>query len=158
MIYVSVIPCVSCLRFCGISNAFVKRNAEGAPLSSAAPPAKRAGLRVLDPGCANPPCSLQQPPEKKLQQSSPKAPLDSSNATAASTEAKRSCSRDPQNEAAEKTKTSVATTEKKGQSDKSSAGTEGSLSNFWGHASTKSKSSTCLLEQKNHVLKPDGEY
>lgn len=147
--------CLRDNRFCGISNAVVKRNAEGAPLSSAAPPAKTAGLRGLDPGCANPPCSLQQPQEKKLQQSSPKGPLDSSNATAASTEAKRSCSRDPQNEAAEKTKTSVATTKKKGQSDKSSAGTEGSLSNFWGRASTKSKSSTCLLEQKNHVPKPD---
>ncbi|KAJ8435101.1 hypothetical protein Cgig2_033209 [Carnegiea gigantea] len=148
--------CLRDNRFCGISNAFVKRNAEVAPLSSAAPPAKRAGLRGLDPGCANPPCSLQQPQEKKLQQSSPKGPLDSSNATAASTEAKWSCSRDSQNEAAEKSKTSVATTKKTGQSDKSSAVTEGSLSNFWGRASTKSKSSTCLLEQKNHVPKPDG--
>lgn len=147
--------CLRDNRFCGISNAFVKRNAEGAPLSSAAPQAKRAGLRGLDPQCANPPSSLQQPQEKQLQQSSPKGPLDSSNATAASTEAERSCSRDPQNEAAEKTKTSVATMKKKGQSAKSSAGTEGSLSNLWGRASTKSKSSTCLPEQKNHVPKPD---
>jgi len=93
-----------------------------------------------------------------LQQSSPKAPLDSSNATAARAPTERSGNQDPQNEAREKNQTYVATMKKKGQSDKSSAGTEGSLANFWGRALTKSNASACLVEEKNHVPKPNGEF
>lgn len=136
--------CLRDNRFCGISNSFVKRTAEGAPVSNVASQPKTTGL--LGPSksiSAHQTIAVQQPQERKVQQSSPKVSLqspsvvtdvkDESNGTRAHDQA----SKPP----ADKGKAPpLPANKKKGQNDKSS-GTEGSLANMWGRASVKSKPS-----------------
>ncbi|PSS15872.1 DNA polymerase delta subunit like [Actinidia chinensis var. chinensis] len=65
--------CLRDNRFCGISNSFVKRNAEGTAVSIAAPQPKSAGLAGPSrSNSSNQNVKMPQPQQKKVQQSSPK--------------------------------------------------------------------------------------
>lgn len=148
--------CLRDNRFCGVSNSLVKRNAEGAPLAIAAPHTKGDGNPGLATGKSANQTGSIQPQQKKLQQSSPKLAVQSSNVTSAGTENKGSNILDLQNkETSEKVKTSLPATKKKGQSDKTAAATGGSLTNFWGRAATRSKSTNSSAEDKTAAQNND---
>ncbi|KAL9232477.1 hypothetical protein vseg_007587 [Gypsophila vaccaria] len=138
--------CLRDNRFCGVSNSFVKRNAEGT--ASAATPLKAKGIGAIGSTSANQPSAVPQP-QKKLPQSSPKVSVPSSNV--ASTKIETSTGADIQKEVV-KDKLPLPPSKKKGHSDKNPAG--GSLANFWGRASSKSNSSKEDKDavQKNGVL------
>lgn len=78
-----------------------------------------------------------QPQQKKLEQASPKLALQSSKVTTSRTETNRSGT-SLQNKESDKEKISLPN-KSKGQCDKTSSGTESSLANLWGRASSKSK-------------------
>ncbi|XP_057539924.1 uncharacterized protein LOC130817954 isoform X2 [Amaranthus tricolor] len=130
--------CLRDNRFCGVSNSFVKRNAEGAPVAFPVPKTKSAGLSGQAVGSsANQIDTNVQPQQKKLEQASPKLALQSSKVTTSRTETNRSGT-SLQNKESDKEKTSLPN-KSKGQSDKTSSGTGSSLANLWGRASSKSK-------------------
>ncbi|KAK9674508.1 hypothetical protein RND81_12G237500 [Saponaria officinalis] len=132
--------CLRDNRFCGVSNSFVKRNAEGTASAVTAVKAKEIGAIGTSANQSSP---VPQP-QKKLPQSSPKVGLQSSNVASAKIET----STGPNIQEAVKDKPSLPPSKKKGHSDKSPAG--GSLANFWGRASSKSNSSK---EDKDAVQK-----
>lgn len=145
--------CLRDNRFCGVSNSFVKRNTEGAPVANnTVPQTKSAGPPVEVVGSsAN---QLQIKP-KNLEQASPISALQSSSVTTFKTKIDRSGTFDQQNNESDKDKISL-TTKKKVQNDKSSAGTGSSLANLWGRASSKPKSTTGAVEEKYVASKTNG--
>lgn len=105
---------------------------------------------------ANQSRSTMQPEPIKLDQASPKLPLQSSTVTTSGTEAGRSGTCELEIKESDKNKTSLPI-KKKGQSDSSSAKTGSSLANLWGRASSKSKSINSPAEDKSAALKTNGE-
>ncbi|CAO2833306.1 unnamed protein product [Amaranthus hypochondriacus] len=142
--------CLRDNRFCGVSNSFVKRNAEGAPVAVAVPQTKSGGLSGKAVGnSANQIGMNVQPQQKKLEQASPKLALQSSKVTTSRTETNRSGT-SLQNKESDKEKISLPN-KSKGQCDKTSSGTESSLANLWGRASSKSKPVNSVEEKGGSV-------
>ncbi|XP_021846469.2 uncharacterized protein [Spinacia oleracea] len=154
---IAVDNCLRDNRFCGVSNSLVKRNAEGAPVAITVPQAKGIG----NPGQAlgssvKQTGSVLQPQPKKSEDASPKLALQRSSVTTPKTETDRSGTCDiMQIKAPDKDKTSLPV-KKKGQSDKTSAGSKTSLTNLWGRASSKSKSTNSSVEEKCVASKTNG--
>ena len=143
-------------RFCGVSNSFVKRNAEGAAGANTAPQAKDAGVLGQAVGSsAKQTGSILQPQKEKSEQAISKSAFQSSSVTASSTKTDRSIPCDVQTKESDKDNSSLPI-KKKGQSDKSSAGTGSSLANLWGRASSKPKSTICDVKEKVAVSKTNG--
>ncbi|KAA8524019.1 hypothetical protein F0562_010550 [Nyssa sinensis] len=146
--------CLRDNRFCGISSSFVKRNAEGTPVSVVAPQPKSAGV----PGpsksnSADQTATVPQPQQSKVQHKSPKVGLLSPNVVidgkseSHGTGVHEKAGKPPSDK--EKTH-QLPANKKKGQNDKSSSGTGGSLANMWGRASAKSKSSAS--SENNNII------
>lgn len=145
--------CLRDNRFCGVSNSFVKRNVEGASIAVPVPQTKGVGMPGQAVGSlANQSRSTMQPEPIKLDQASPKLPLQSSTVTTSGTEAGRSGTCELEIKESDKNKTYLPI-KKKGQSDSSSAKTGSSLANLWGRASSKSKSINSPAEDKSAALK-----
>ncbi|KAH9779160.1 DNA polymerase delta subunit 3 [Citrus sinensis] len=131
--------CLRDNRFCGISNSFVKRGAEGTPVSNASLQLKIAAIPDLTKtntahhNNTVPPCL-----QNKVQQSSPKVGLMSSNAA-------KEVKGQSNGTGAHDQVTKPSVQEEKLQplpaniQNKSSSGNGGSLANLWGRASSKSK-------------------
>lgn len=155
---ITVDNCLRDNRFCGVSNSFVQRDAEGAPVGIPVPQTKGAGIPGQAVGSsANQTDSFLQPQQKKVEQASPKLALHSSKVTTSRTESYKSGTGDLQHKESDKDKCSLPI-KKKGQSDRSSAGTGSSLTNLWGRASSKSKSTNSSVEEKCVVSKINGVY
>lgn len=145
------------LRFCGVSNSFVKRNASGDPGSVACQPSK-TGLGVT--AGAFPAGFVPQPQKERAQQPSPKLGLQAS--TVVSTDGKTEKNAPVVHAELGKPHTDKATTvpadKKKVQNEKTSSGAGGSLANLWGRASSKSKPSCPSAEATTVVTNPVGRY
>ncbi|XP_021769781.1 uncharacterized protein LOC110734031 isoform X1 [Chenopodium quinoa] len=153
---VTINNCLRDNRFCGVSNSLVKRDAEGAPAAITVPQTKGVGIPGQVVGSSvNKIGSSLQPQPKKLEQASPKIALQASNVTTPKIESDRSGTCDIQTKESDKDKISLPV-KKKGQTDKSSAGTKSSLANLWGRASSKSKSTNYSVEEKCHASKANG--
>ncbi|KAK9268517.1 hypothetical protein L1049_000270 [Liquidambar formosana] len=150
--------CLRDNRFCGISNSFVKRNAEGTPVGIVAPQPKSSGVSA--PSKSNSPhqtIAVPQPQQRKVLQSSPKVGLQSpSVATDVKSESNGTQVDDQASKPpADKEKVPpLPANKKKGQDDKGSTGTGGSLANLWGRASAKSKPSCAPAETNNFIPNP----
>lgn len=151
------------LRFCGVSNSFVKRNASGDP-GSVAPQPSKTGLGVTassKTAGAFPAGVVPQPqPQKgRVQQPSPKLGLQAS--TVVSTDDKTGKNAPVVHAELGKPHTDKATAvpadKKKVQNAKTSSGAGGSLANLWGRASSKSKPS-CPSAETATVTNPIGRY
>ncbi|KAK9070579.1 hypothetical protein SSX86_010981 [Deinandra increscens subsp. villosa] len=117
----NIVNCLRDNRFCGVSNSFVKRNAEGTPVNKTAPQVKNVGIhRQSRTNFVNqtPDTSLRK--EKRIEQSDPK-PNQGINVQSGSH------------------KEQIPENRKKIQSDKISSGTSSSLASMWGRASAKPK-------------------
>ncbi|KAL5736590.1 hypothetical protein ACOSQ2_031378 [Xanthoceras sorbifolium] len=135
--------CLRDSRFCSISNSSVKHNVVGTLVSSAAVQPKSAGIpESLKVNNAHKKNTVPPPHQNKVQQSSSKASLlspdgikdvkDRSNGTGVHDQATKP--------SADKEKIPPLPASKlKGQNDKSSSVSGGSLANLWGRASAKSK-------------------
>ncbi|KAL8209081.1 hypothetical protein R6Q57_008493 [Mikania cordata] len=116
-----VVNCLRDNRFCGVSNSFVKRNAEGTPVNNTGPQLKNAGIHGQSK--TN---SIHQISDsslgkvKKIEQSDPK-PNQGINVQS------------------ESHREQVPQSKKKIQNDKISSGTSSSLASMWGRASSKPK-------------------
>lgn len=130
--------CLRDNRFCGISNSFVKRNVDGTLVSIPAAQPKTAGISGPSKNSSaqtNVSLPFQQ---NKVEQSSSKAAVKSSGDNTG-----RSLHDQATNSSADKGKIpNFPSDKKKGQIDKSSSGSAGSLANLWDRASTKSKPSS----------------
>lgn len=133
----------SSFRFCAISNSFVKRNIEGAPVNNVASLPKTTGL--LGPSksiAAHQAVAVQQPPERKVQQPGPKFSLQSPSAVVdvkIESDGNRIHDQASKPPADKEKAPPLPANKKKGQNDKQSSGSEGSLAKMWGHTSLKSK-------------------
>ncbi|KAI8009141.1 DNA polymerase delta subunit 3 [Camellia lanceoleosa] len=142
--------CLRDNRFCGISNSFVKRNADGTAVSIAAPQPKNAV--VAGPSRSNSmiqKATIPQPQQKKVQQSSPKVGLESSNVVKSiKTEGHVSGSHEQAGKpSSDKEKApQLPANKKKGENDKSTSGNGGSLANMWGRAAAKPKHKSATTE------------
>nr|GME15744.1 DNA polymerase delta subunit 3-like isoform X2 [Ipomoea batatas] len=139
-------------RFCGVSNSFVKRNAEGTSAITGAPPAKSAGALGVSKSklTTSQSVATQQPQQKKVQQADPRTNIHSP-----------SMVNDVKNEIPEARGSNLAidkekiiqplAKKKKAQTDKTSAGNGGALANMWGRATTKSKAD-CISTETNNAI------
>ncbi|XP_076896415.1 uncharacterized protein LOC143549401 [Bidens hawaiensis] len=126
---------VNCLRdnrFCGVSNSFVKRNTEGAPvINSAGPQLKSVGVHGQSKTS-----SINQTPNiligKEKEQSNPK-PNQAINVQSGTH------------------KEQVPQNKKKLQNDKTSSGTSSSLASMWGRASAKPKGEPASVKTETIV-------
>eukprot|EP00262_Sarcandra_glabra_P018094 TRINITY_DN6405_c1_g1_i2.p1 TRINITY_DN6405_c1_g1~~TRINITY_DN6405_c1_g1_i2.p1 ORF type:complete len:437 (-),score=115.48 TRINITY_DN6405_c1_g1_i2:139-1449(-) len=153
----NVTNCLRDNRFCGVSNSFVKRHANGKPVSIV-PSQPKNGLEVKVPsknnGVLQVP-SVPPPQQRPVQQPSPKIGLQSS--TIGTTDGKgESNAHAPEVHAQagkphidKEKSTTLPAYKKKGQNEKNSPGTGASLANLWGRASAKSKSSCPPTETTN---------
>ncbi|GAB4849329.1 hypothetical protein Ancab_004132 [Ancistrocladus abbreviatus] len=147
--------CLRDNRFSGVSNSFVKRNADGASVGIAVPQPKSAAALALSRGSsANHTNAVPQPQQKNLQQASPKAGLPFSNTTSVKNEADHAGAHDLASKpASNREKVALPRNRNKGQSGTSSSGSGGSLANFFGHSSTKLKSTNVSAEANNAAPK-----
>lgn len=142
--------CLRDNRFCGISNSFVKRNADGTAVSIAAPQPKNAV--VAGPSRSNSmiqKATISQPQQKKVQQSSPKVGLESSNVVKSiKTEGHVSGGHEQAGKpSSDKEKApQLPANKKKSENDKSTSGNGGSLANMWGRAAAKPKPKSATTE------------
>ncbi|KAH9779155.1 DNA polymerase delta subunit 3 [Citrus sinensis] len=144
--------CLRDNRFCGISNSFVKRGAEGTPVSNASLQLKIAAIPDLTKtntahhNNTVPPCL-----QNKVQQSSPKVGLMSSNAA-------KEVKGQSNGTGAHDQVTKPSVQEEKLQplpaniQNKSSSGNGGSLANLWGRASSKSKPNSAPADASAGVV------
>ncbi|XP_058095507.1 uncharacterized protein LOC131240959 isoform X1 [Magnolia sinica] len=135
--------CLRDNRFCGVSNTFVKRIANGEPGGVAPPQPNIGGIAVSSKAnVVHEVPTAPQPQQGRVQEPSPKLGLQPSTAV---TRDNKSGSNAPDVCAqASKDKEKVTTApadKKKGQNDRNSSGAGGSLANLWGRASAKSKHS-----------------
>ncbi|CAH1449995.1 unnamed protein product [Lactuca virosa] len=121
----NVVNCLRDNRFCGVSNSFVKRNAEGTPIVSKA--------------------SFQ---EKKVEQSNPKPDKgkDVQNGSHRAQAIEQEVKPVPKKEQAPQ-----LPNKKKAQNDKTSSGTSGSLASMWGRASAKPKPESAPVKTDNPI-------
>lgn len=152
------------LRFCGVTNSFVKRNANGEP-GSVAPQLPKIGLGVTVSSKTNgahpdpdPVPLVPQPQQGQAQQPNPKLGLQSPTVASADDNTGNNAlevhaeSGKPHTDKA----TAVPVNKKKVQNEKTSSGAGGSLANLWGRASAKSKPS-CPSAETSSVV-PMGRY
>ncbi|CAI8593259.1 unnamed protein product [Vicia faba] len=151
----SVDNCLRDNRFCGISNSFVRRNVEGQPAASATPQIK--SLAGSGPTKSN---IVHQPPKNTVPISIAKVDHTSQNVVKQVNSEINGTGNTGVHDninkpTAEKEKTlPVPTGKKKGQGDKSSSGTGGSLASFWGRPSTKPKPCSVPAENSNMISNP----
>ncbi|XP_057958362.1 uncharacterized protein LOC131151135 [Malania oleifera] len=147
--------CLRDNRFCGISNSFVKRNADGTPVTIVAPHPKTAGVSGLSKSdSVLQTASVPQPQRRKIQQSSTEGVRQSTNlVTNIKSESNSAGVHDQVSKPpADKEKVPpLPANKKKGQNDKSSSGTGGLLTNLWGRASAKTKPSCAPAETNKSV-------
>ncbi|XP_057461406.1 uncharacterized protein LOC130751763 [Actinidia eriantha] len=147
--------CLRDNRFCGISNSFVKRNAEGTAVSIAAPPPKSSGLAGPSrSNYSNQNVTIPQPQQKKVQQSGPKVGPGIHNVVKdIKTESHVTGGHEQAGKpSSDKEKVpQLPANKKKGQNDKSTSGNGGSLANMWGRASKNSKPSSATAETNNLI-------
>lgn len=147
------------LRFCGISNSFVKRNVEGTPLDISSSHLKSEVNLGLKSNLAHQSITVPQSLQNKGQQSSSKADLLSPSVAkdvkseSNGSEVHAQASKPP----GDKKNTSLPAEEKKVQNGKGSSSTGGSLATFWSRASAKSKPS-CPAENSNLIPNPAGWF
>ncbi|XP_021814891.1 DNA polymerase delta subunit 3 [Prunus avium] len=155
----SVENCLRDNRFCGISNSFVKRNVEGAPLSIEAPQLKtKAVVGPSESSLAHQNIAFPKHVQNKGQQSSPKVGLQAPNVVKdVKSESNGTGAFDQANKppAVKDKVPPVPANKKKVQNDKSSSASGGSLANLWGRASVKPKSNT-LSENNNSIPNDTG--
>ncbi|KAK1582431.1 hypothetical protein Q3G72_014871 [Acer saccharum] len=143
--------CLRDSRFCSIINSFVKHNVDGTLVSNAAVQPKIAGIPEHSKvNNAHQNKTVLPPHQNKVQQSSPKVGLLSpngikdvkvkSNGTGVHDQATKP-SADK-----EKIHPLPAASKLKGQNDKSSSVSGGSLANLWGRASAKPKPNSALAD------------
>ncbi|TQE03140.1 hypothetical protein C1H46_011311 [Malus baccata] len=146
--------CLRDNRFGGISNSFVKRNVDGVPLSTESPQLKSKaviGRSEINLQATN----VVRDVQNKGQQSSPKVGLQATNVVKdVKTESNGTRVFDQANKppAAKEKVPPVPMNKTKLQNEKSSSASGGSLANFWGRASVKSKSDA---PEKNNTCIPD---
>ncbi|XP_050138219.1 uncharacterized protein LOC126614613 isoform X2 [Malus sylvestris] len=126
--------CLRDNRFCGISNSFVKRNVDGAPLSTESPQLNsEAVIGQPESNLAHQSIPIPKHVKNKGQQSSPKISLQPTNVV-----------KDVKSEINGTRVFGQANKrpadKEKVQNENSSSASGGSLANFWGQASVKSKS------------------
>ncbi|KAI5411589.1 uncharacterized protein LOC127086166 [Lathyrus oleraceus] len=147
--------CLRDNRFCGISNSFVRRNVEGQPAVSATPQIKP--LAGLGPTKSN---IVHQPPENTTHSSVANVDHKLQNVvkdvkTENNGTGNTGVHDNINKPTAEKEKSlPVPTGKKKGQADKSSSSTGGSLASFWGRPSTKPKPCSVPAENSNLISNP----
>lgn len=145
------------LRFCGISNSFVRRNVDGQPAVSATPQTK--SVVGLGPTKSN---IVQQPPKIIAHDSTAKVDLKSHNVVVKneSNGTGNTGVHDNINKPiAEKEKSlPLPAGKKKVQADKSGSGTGGSLASFWARPSAKPKPCAVPAENSNMISKPAGWF
>ncbi|KAI3457615.1 hypothetical protein Pfo_014278 [Paulownia fortunei] len=145
--------CLRDNRFCGVSNSFVKRTAGKTPLGTGTLQVKTTAVSGLSTSySAHQTRAIPQPMQKKVQQSSPNAGMQSPDITkTVKTESDVKLDREQGAQlAADKEKVpQLLPNNKKGQSDKNSSGTGGALASMWGRASVKSKPDAPLAQANN---------
>ncbi|GAV60698.1 CDC27 domain-containing protein [Cephalotus follicularis] len=140
--------CLRDNRFCGISNSFVKRNAEQAPLSIAAPQSKSAGSAGLDKSnILHKNIAVSPPQQTKVQKASPTVSMQSSKSERNSTGTNSHASKPPVDK---EIIPPVTANGNKRQNGKSSSEGGGSLANLWDRASAKSKPN-CAPAENNKL-------
>ncbi|XP_031404436.1 DNA polymerase delta subunit 3 isoform X2 [Punica granatum] len=140
----SVENCLRDNRFCGISNSFVRRNAEGTSFDITGPQVN--GLRASGSSIKSTHKNETAPPPqlKKLQQTNQKDVQHSSNVAEdvkSEADASADLNQFGKPTADKGNTTSLPADKKVGQNNKATAVAGGSLANLWGRASTKSKDS-----------------
>lgn len=145
------------LRFCGISNSFVRRTVDGTPVVSATPQTKSVVDTV--PKKSN---IVHQPPKNITHDSTAKVDLKSQNGLkdvkSENNGTGNTGAHDNINKpTAEKEKAlPLATGKKKVQADKSGSG--GSLASFWGRPNAKPKPCSTSAKNNNTVSNPAGQF
>ncbi|KAM7495379.1 hypothetical protein LguiB_029988 [Lonicera macranthoides] len=142
--------CLRDNRFCGVSSSFVKRNTDGTPVSTSTPQAKTEGV----PGpssrnSAQETATIPKPQQRKIQQSSPNVGGQSS--SVAKDVKSGAQEQDGKSTADKENVPQLPANKKKGQDDKSSTRSGGSLASMWGRASAKPKPSFVPAETKSSV-------
>ncbi|XVF04398.1 hypothetical protein REPUB_Repub05bG0078900 [Reevesia pubescens] len=150
--------CLRDNRFCGISTSFVKRNVDGTPARVAA--AQPNGVGISGPSTHNSDLSNASLPsqQNKLQQSSSKVAQQPPSVVkdVKSDSIDRGVHDLASKPSADQEKIpSLPSHRKKGQNDKSSTGSGGSLANLWGRASTKPKSSGVPADDSDSTQNPN---
>ncbi|XP_062168520.1 uncharacterized protein LOC133874660 isoform X2 [Alnus glutinosa] len=144
--------CLRDNRFCGISSSFVQRNVEGTPGTIANPLTKTAGgLGQSKSSSVYQNTTVPQPQQDKVQHSSQKVGLQSPNVVKdIESEITGTGVRGQSTKPGDKEKVPPLPAGKKVQNGKSASDTGGSLANFWGRASAKSKPS--VPAEDNNVI------
>lgn len=138
-------------RFCGVSNSFVKRNAEGAKGTTTLLPVKTTETSGSSRyNMANPSPTLPQPQQKRVEGSSPNIILQSPDVV----KDVKSESKPVENKV---NVPQLAVNTKKVQTDKKSSGTGGALANMWGRASAKPKAE-CASAKTNSMPNSSGLF
>ncbi|XP_024008316.1 uncharacterized protein LOC18008070 isoform X2 [Eutrema salsugineum] len=139
--------CLRDNRFCGISNAFVKRNIEGATANVTALRTESVRTTVQSKSGLN--CQEGTVPSnqgKRFQQTIPtvdhQAKSESITAPAQNQSVKSSNDKEKS--------LPVPANKKKGQGEKSVTGNGGSLKNMWGRVPVKTEDDSATIEVKNH--------
>ncbi|KAJ7981858.1 DNA polymerase delta subunit like [Quillaja saponaria] len=157
----SVDNCLRDNRFCGVSNSFVRRNVDGTPVVPAASWAKSTGgLGPTKSTIVHENIALRKPQQNKIQQSSAKGSLQSSNVVddvkTESNDTGNARLHDHIGKAApdKAVVPPFPAGRKKAQDDKSSSSTGGLLENLWGRASAKPKSTSASAENCDVIQNP----
>ncbi|KAJ9562794.1 hypothetical protein OSB04_007954 [Centaurea solstitialis] len=141
-----VVNCLRDNRFCGVSNSYVKRNGEGPPASSAAPPLKR--VEICAPSRTSD-TSLRQ--ERKVEQSNPNPKPDEGKDIKSGSHQAQALKQDGKPVVHKEQVPQLPANKKKTGNDKSSSGTAGSLASMWGRASSKPKPDSASIKTENAV-------
>lgn len=132
-------------RFCGVSNSFVKRTAGGTPSGTGNLQVKSTGVSGLSSSSSIPRATAApQPIQKNVQNAGSNAVVQSPS-IAKPVKSEGHVKPDLAKVAEKQKVPRSLPNNKKGQNDKNSSGTGGSLASMWGRASSKPKPDACLV-------------
>lgn len=147
------------IRFCGISNSFVKCNVEGSSTSIAAPQPKSEAIAGSSRHTFT--SAVSAPQQNKVQQYSPKVGPQSLNVVKDVKNETNSKADNEQSTKASMDKEKVIpmpTNKKKSQNDNNSSETGSSLANLWGRAAVKSKPNSAPAYDNKSITDPTGLF